>query len=220
MFKSNLLVKNGRCIIRSLKYPRYSSQVPIRTRLQEKIYVVEVKNDVPKLQETTDVMIGQSSIKEVPTRVTRQHWDKLFDAIYEITSIYRNQFWLKLRKIGIDDKFIDSKKRQGQELLKKTSEKTPEKLKELKAAGQEQWVVIKESENFTKMKQLPSKTVAITKDMSSKVSHYWLIFDNSSYKQKLVQIVKVCINYSKKGGLELCKFYKHVINAPVKKIKH
>lgn len=220
MFKSNLLVKNGRCIIGSLKYPRYLSQVPIKTRLQEKFYVVEVKNDVPKLQETTDVMIGQSSIKQVPTRVTRQHWDKLFDAIYEITSIYRNQFWLKLRKIGIDDKFIDSKKRQGQELLKKTSEKTPEKLKELKVAGQQQWVVIKESENFTKMKQLPSKTVTITKDMSSKVSHYWLIFDNSSYKQKLVQIVKVCINYSKKGGLELCKFYKHVINAPVKKIKH
>ncbi|KAL7046872.1 hypothetical protein ACKWTF_002727 [Chironomus riparius] len=216
MFKSNLLVKNVRCIIRGLKNPRCYSQKPIKTRLQEKFYVVEVKNDVTKLQETTDVLIMQSSIKEVPTRVTRQHWNKLFDATYEITSIYRNQFWLKLRKIGIDDKFIDSKKQQGQELLKRTSEKTPQKLKELKAASQEQWVLIKESENFTKIKQFPSKTLTITKDMSSKVSHYWIIFDNSLYKEKLVQIVKVC----KKGGLEFCKFYKHVINAPVKKIKH
>ncbi|CAG9799518.1 unnamed protein product [Chironomus riparius] len=168
MFKSNLLVKNVRCIIRGLKNPRCYSQKPIKTRLQEKFYVVEVKNDVTKLQETTDILIMQSSIKEVPTRVTRQHWDKLFDATYEITSIYRNQFWLKLRKIGIDDKFIDSKKQQGQELLKRTSEKTPQKLKELKAASQEQWVLIKESENFTKIKQFPSKTLTITKDMSSK----------------------------------------------------
>ena len=220
MFKSNLLVINGRCIIRNLKAPRYCSQKPLRTRLQEKFYVVEIKNDVAKLQETTDIMVSQSSIKEVPTRVTKQHWNKLFDAIYEITSIYRNQLWMKLRKVGIDEKFIDSKKQQGQEILRMTSKNTPQKLKELKAASQEQWILIKESENFTKIKQLPTKTVSITKDMSSKVSHYWIIFDQSSYKEKLVQILKACINYSKKGGLELCKFYKHVINAPVKKIKH
>ena len=220
MLKSNILVKNGRCIIRCLKNTRCYSQPPLRTQFQEKYYVVEVKNDVAKLQETTDVTIGQSSIKQIPTRVTREHWGKLFDAIYEITSIYRNNLRFKLQKLGIDEKFINSKKLQGEEFLKMTAEKTPQKLKEFSAASRQQWVAIKQSENFGKIKHLPSRIVNLIKDSSSKVHHYWIIFDNSTYKVKIVAILKMCMNYGKRGSLELCKFYKHVINAPVKKIKH
>lgn len=213
MFRSNCLVLNGRFFLNSRSY---STQKQLRAKLQEKFYIVQVKADSSAVPGKCPQTHQSSSISELSARVTKDHWLRIFYAISDVLKIYKNQLRLQVAKVGVDDAFINGTKKKGEEVIKKVAEKTPVKMKELSNASREQLIVFKESESFAKLKNSPAAVM----ELAAKAKEYWIKFEKSPLKDRIVNVVTICVFYGKKGGTELIKFYKHVFKAPVPKMKH
>lgn len=204
MFRTNILVKNGRVLInRSGFYRNLRVEKSIKDSL-EKFYIVKVKNDKYALTKST-----QPLNKVLTDEFLKQggHWQRLNMVLNEIFDIYMCRLSSRIKDLHVDEKITEFKKRHAQKL---SSVLTQENINKIVVVTQDQLKALKHSNSYAKFQKLPETT----KELAVKANFYWLTFNESQYKDKIIAWLKICLGNGKKGAAEIISFAKHVYNAP------
>lgn len=237
MFRVNLfLVKGSRNLLVHSNCRRYSKPAPnlksFKERIAEKFYIIDVNSEPAKCPQPIKAKIEvQDAVRKNESKEVRDdQWKRLMVIVKEIFQKYKVQASDKLREFKVQDTIKSYKKEFEVENLKKKLENprfkevvSKESLKQVTTnvanVSIEQWQMVKKSEGFAKIIQLPSTMLKVSKDLTLKVQEYKVIFDNSPYKVHLMKIVAYVKENGKYGATELVRFVKDVYNAPVKKTR-
>jgi hypothetical protein len=202
MLRASLLAKSGRvCVGRFGVYRNFCKEKSPIAKLHDKFYIVNVKNEQSALvtaQQPPTKALADGSIKG-------DHWHRLQLVLEEIFYIYRNQLSRKMKDLQVDERVLEMKKRHAEKL---TSALTQENVKKIMGAAQIQLKAIKDSKVYERVQKLP----ALTNEVVAKGNHYWILFNESKYKELIIYYAKM----GQKGVIEVLKFVKHVYKAPSK----
>ncbi|KAG5677238.1 hypothetical protein PVAND_007012 [Polypedilum vanderplanki] len=196
MLRKNTFLNSGRLLIGRVCFYRNLNE----NKQHEKFYIVQIKNE-----ETAIVKAHQTQKALTDVTIKGDHWHRLRLILTEILYIYRTQFFHKIKELQVNERFSEFKNQHANKL---TAALAQENVKKIIENTHSKLNAFKETKSYAKVKQLPR----VSSDMIAKGNHYWILFNESKYKELLIYYIQM----GKKGVVEIFKFIKHVYNAPSK----
>lgn len=231
MFRLNLFVVGGsrNLLIRS-NSRRYSKPAnkSFKDKIAEKFYIIDVSSEQAVCPQPIKAKIDQQNAlrKYESNEIRDDQWKRLMAIVTEIFQKYKMKATDKMKEYRVQDTIKTYRKEFEVENLKKVLANpkfkevvSKESLKQVASVSAEQWQLVKKSEGFAKIIQLPSTMFKVSKDLAFKVQEYMVIFNKSPYKGHLMKIIAYVRENGKYGANEMLRLVKDVVAAPVKKTR-